>query len=760
MGAGNFLAKAAFVYAVSAFSQSDSAQVAQSILSSFSSSCPSVGSFSRQAVAQANSLVETLRGLRDDPDCKSLSGAISGLNRLEERVNRITSDNVFRAALLLQRSREEILLQISVASDAMERRALQSELLRIEVEIARNTGEAEAQEKFQNYLRQASAAQALVSTTQTLLSQALANQNCLIKYPSLLTGFAQIAGAVASAFAGPGASFALSASVDLIGSLVEYVRVSKINSQIDRVSSGILSTAMQCGMEALSQQYCSATDAFHLVKLKAESVTSSDPDRPVRPPVEEGILYGLHLLEVDTPYFLDWLQRVSAGEDPSNAASADRQTNFNNRENAVKNAKAQGLGVINDRVENYEELTKQLIPSANRISDIRWAFLRTTMSEFLNRTPLNGPLTEIFPAGYIPYFILGFSDGPELRDSNQNYLPIDVFDPDKVPSWTFPVGLKELGDRFEDLLEDAERLIDQERSRIFITDPLGLIVTATQGDITDQSPYASMLELKDFFANRRPAKAIAANPALARLFDNTVIKLSQLIHEIDCVTIDQNDRSCPQPPKGREQTPLTVEEKASLALANIQRIAKLDNGLTLFSERVRWAIRISLNELLLEPGAADLQTRARLLAAEDIIRDIKSASGADDFRLKADIDNALSVSQGTLAGFVDVFGPSLAKTLKTYDDQARQAQEKPDGPNLNSKAALCLKLASAPVWPDDVSKKFCLGTRLKGVYFFGPLAPVVTEELLSKPFEERVCLFRDFSRRSRIYERFSRNPLP
>jgi hypothetical protein len=728
-----------------AFAQSDSAQVAQSILSSFSSTCPSVGSFSRQAVAQANSLVEILRTLRDDPDCKSLSGAISSLNTLSSRVSRITTDPILTEKLRLQKSREEVLFQLSNATDAVEVARLKSSLLFLDIELAKNSGEQQAQNRDRRLSNEADAAQSLVATTQTLLSQALANQKCLMKHPSLLTGFAQIAGAV------------LSASVDLIGSLVEFVRVSKINSQIDQMSSGILSTAMQCGVEAIAQQYCSASDAFNIVRLKADSLTRADQSRPERPPTEEGIMLGLYLLETDAPVFLDWLQRVAAGEDATNPAAASRQSTLFSREFAIKSSRAQGLGVINDRAESYALLTRGVVPAARRSDDPRWPYLRTTIRQILERVSFEGPLAEIYAAGYVPYYLLGIDDSEAIRDPNKNYIPIESFDPDSVPSWNFPQSLGEVADRFKSLIDRAQVLVDQERSRILITDPLSVIVDGTQEDITGHSPRNAIEHIRSFLTDRKPQKQVLKNPAVAQLYTETAQRLSALLREIDCVTQPQNIADCPADPPGRD--PLTLDEKASRALSAIQRIAKLDNGLSLFSERIRWAVRVSLNELLLEPDAKDVQATARLLAADDVIREITGSAGSTDLLLiERDIVKSQSVTQGVLEGFVDVFGVSLKSVIKTYDAQAKSAQEKPDGRNQSSKAELCLKIASAPLWPTQVPRSWCVGTQIKSTYFYGPTAPVINEELLAKPFEERVCMFRDFSRRSRIYERFARNP--
>jgi len=107
-----------------------------------------------------------------------------------------------------------------------------------------------------------------------------------------------------------------------------------------------------------------------------------------------------------------------------------------------------------------------------------------------------------------------------------------------------------------------------------------------------------------------------------------------------------------------------------------------------------------------------------------------------------------------MSSFVSVFEDSLSRVLKQYGEQARVAQETHLGVNLSSRAELCLKLASAPEWPSGVSKKLCLGSQLKSVFENGPMAPVITENLIGRPFAERACLFRDFSRQNRIYERF------
>jgi hypothetical protein len=65
---------------------------------------------------------------------------------------------------------------------------------------------------------------------------------------------------------------------------------------------------------------------------------------------------------------------------------------------------------------------------------------------------------------------------------------------------------------------------------------------------------------------------------------------------------------------------------------------------------------------------------------------------------------------------------------------------------------MCLKLLSVPVWPEKVPVDLCLGKQLSSVFQEGPSSVKVTQELIRGRHQERVCSFRNYQRKNRMFQ--------
>ncbi len=703
----------------------------EQLLNYFSASCPTQGEWTRAAINQASQLISTLQSVQNDPACQSLAGAVSQLGLLSQRIAALENDFNQRQLFGLKKEQETLLLQLSNTNDPVEISIIESQLRALQVDIATLEGYQDFNEDYA-YRDRSSALSNLVLNTNVILNQALANQNCLIKNPSLLSGLASLAGSVYAPLATSGISLAISAGVELLGSIIEWARKNEIAKEIDRIAEGIAASAYQCVLESLSNQWCSAQDALHVIDLKTRARNVSDP-----------LWIGVRLLDRELPNFLEWLELVRSGADPTNPYEAERQNSVFRREASIKTTRAAALGTINE---------SKILFAGSETSLQKWVIERSAIQDIVGQiyygNPYGNPMTDVYDTSYAPYYLVGLQKNEVPQDLNNGIIkPFSQFDPfTEWPGGGFTPELDNVIKRFELWVAEGQKKLDAERDAAFFPDVLQVFddaVTAkTFGYQKGLSPMTSIERLIQFLLNQMPDKL--APPTHQRIYEDTIQRLKNILEQIQ---VSENP---------------STEEELKMALQAIYREMQLDHGTSLIYGRLNRSIRISLSELVLS-GTGDLsqQQAAQFLAADDIVNELQRHSPRGNLSMiRMDIFNSQRITENTLDRVFSAFGKEIRIILEKISEKATKEK------NLNGKytigrAQFCFSLMAIPSWAHSndrnakTTRALCLGSQIPSLFIDAPSSAILNRSFLEEPYEKRTCELRNFFRREKIYQDYA-----
>ena len=715
--------------------RADASQEAEQMLKFFSASCPSQGQWTQTALNYANNLVETIKTLQNDPDCKSFSGSLAQLQSLSTVFRQISQDQDQKSLMALKKQQEEVLLLLGATSDSTQSTQLSSELQTLNLQIAEAQSNAFSNADYRSTEAQGLALTQLVSGTDILLKQAAQNATCIQKTPGILPAIAGLTGSVQSALMTSGYSMVVGAGADLINGVVEGIRKTRIGRKINRMSSAITASAFQCVLESLSDQWCSSQDALDVIRLKGKSIIHSTSQSPL----EEGI----DLLNEDYETFLDWLDTLRAGTDPANEATAARQAEVLDRDKQVRVARLNGLGVIAENSPIFQ---------STQGDELRWRVeqqvIQTIVEYFINSggPGKSSPLSDVFgtnPRELSPWFLIGISDANIPRDPNTGgRRSLSSFAWKDIPGLVGDVNFKpDLGFVQKNMLSWvglAKDRVNTELSLILNLDPLKLMVDAATPTLNGESPYESLKKLIQFMKSQTPRNS--SYGSFKGIYADTISRLEVVQSSIEKVL------------QGSPDT--TDAVMAAETITNIYKVAVLDNGVGFLGDRLKWAIRLSLNALVTSgtSGISNAEAAA-LLASNDIVRELQRFSPEADLNSMArDIQNSQVVLESTLQSFADQFGSGMAQALYDYQYRAGNQGQDPSGTSNLAMSELCLKLLAVPVWPSAISQGLCMGKSLSSVFQDGPTSVVINSEVIQSSFQKRVCSFRDYERKNRMYQ--------
>jgi hypothetical protein len=432
------------------------------------------------------------------------------------------------------------------------------------------------------------------------------------------------------------------------------------------------------------------------------------------------------LLDRELPMVLAWIDRVRSGIDPTTLGAADAQARALEREKIVRSARVTGLG----RVAEAQTLMESIAPGVSA----------------------GNPMTEVINPGYAPYYLLGLKRKDVPKNSYGETLYFDSFDPFTY-QWPLPSPFRSdaatVRARLVAWVGLAQNLVNREQQRAMNPDIQQLFNDAATQSLTGQSPYTSLIRISEFLLKQTPKSFVIGS--YRTLYGDTISRLLQIAAEVRGA-LEITNKDDPSPRR------LTEEELAKLreSLSKIHRTADLDFGSVVLSNRVERAIRVALNEALLDNSSPiELSTRVRLLASNDVMDELARVSGTTDLQtLERDLENSQLAIEKTLRGFGEVFGRSLSQILMELKKDGADVPLPAVTRAGKSAAELCLKVAGITPWPKDLPFELCDGRKLQSVFKGGPASLEVNRNLISRPIEVRACAYRDWLRANRIRQSF------
>ncbi len=695
------------------------------LLSYFSANCRTQGEWTRSALADSTALIQTLRTLSQDPDCRSVSGAIAQLELLTQQLSNLEKINSTKVQIAeINSSEQELMIQLSNTTNPTVQSEINSQLRSLQLKRAGLVGRDQAQNDLVGPDK-AQLMQGVIQVANTTFSQLVGNQKCIGKNASVLntaTGIISAIGATA-AVVNPALGLGVSAGATFLGETIEGIRQLGYTRSIRKLSdNSIAFEAYKCALETMSERWCQMKDAEKFLLFKA-SRRQADIEKT-------DLSTAVRLNDREIPVLLEWLNKIRSGVTPTTTADASRQSVSFQREALVRSLEAEGVGLIEQNRAIYNSYTNL---------DDRWIFLRGLTNTLIpaTATAVKNPMYDIFAVGYSPYFMLGLADDQSIRNTNGDYIPF--------LAWQKPIGFHPTIDlvkqKYLEWINLARNRVNQELNQVLQPDALQTLSSAF--DRTDNrlkiSPMDSLKAIITFLKQNPPA---ASQPAFRKVHESTLKKLEE-IYQITQYAVMTDINSTSVDENGVERLPVEA----------IYEIAQLKYGTVVIQSRLDMIVRLSLIELLANSSSTDQTVVAQLLAAERFSEALAKMSGTDNLAvIRADINRAQPITISNLNSFINVFGKNINKILKRLQKEELESTGTIAASKRYARTEMCYLLLSVPNLKDQVEVKLCEGVQLRAVLPGGPAAKPITSQMFQVDLNDRACTYRDFFRSSKIYE--------
>ncbi len=694
----------------------------QQLLSYFQANCRGQGEWTRAALADSTALLETLRGIQDDPDCRTVGGSIAGLGLVNQQLQNLQNISGVQEQIAAYDSQEqELLVQLSLASTPAVQDEINAQLREIQLNRAGLLGRERAQQELATPAK-AELMMGLLQLANTTYGQLAANQRCLTKNPGVLNAATAVMSSVGAAatFVNPALGLGLTAASSLLGSTVEGFR-QRSNAVMLRgiADNSIAQEGFKCALETMNDRWCRMRDAESFLRFKAE--------QRQRRPLDQGLASAIRLNDRDIPVLMDWLNRIRGGVVPDNTGAANRQATVFQREFMVRTFEGYGLSIIAQNRSIY----------GNTPDDERWNFIKTIITRIVpslsSPESPSHPMLDVKTYAYAPYYLMGFGENdPRIRLSDAEGGGFKPFDSFAQPN-NFPLpDLDSVKGKFESWIRQARERVNSELMEVLQPDALQTLSSAY--DRTNNSQRVSAMDalvaISTFLEAHPPSDV---DRAFSRIYADTIASLRE-IHRIteDAVLVSRQDAT---------------------AVRQIYVLAQLQFGTVVLQTRLDMIVRLSLIELLRVSPPEDQVLVAQILAAERFTDMLTRMSGTDNLaQIRQDIQRAQPITISNLNSFVRVFGPNLNRILLRLRNEENRADATVARAKRNARTELCFLLLGVPDARFHVAPGYCEGLRLEPLVEGAPASLTITRRTFARDFEERACVYRDYFRANRIFE--------
>ncbi len=722
----------------------------QNVLETFSRDCTFANGPSSEAIDLVKSLSQTLKSI-NDPNCNSALGAVAALEaaRVEAEgylagiPNDLVND-VDKNSRRLQRKKEEIVSLMSTTTDPAEMTLLRNELITTQLELAQASSERDSREQIEATYRRARSLRTLVLGTNAAIDQMLNNRECWLKKPGVLQNVAGIGSAIgySVAMSSPNTEigFLVSAGMQIVSRTIDFFIKLAREEDVDQFQVSIQPLAMTCALQKMNRIYCEAQDT-----VKAIDTVGPNLHKPTKDPIWSGV----RILERDIPRAISWIEKLRAGGNPNSQVDARSRLEFQQKEALLDNSVLILNGV-------FEEMGS-LLSGTNDLED-KFKVLKDIISGVVAPLcpPMYGPSTspsvgnpmcDINDYYQAVYFLLGVTPEQmaQIQANNRGALPAFTGGGGLSLSMLRAVGveptyqLSPIRDRFTNWHDRAKQRFTIVKNRVIGTD-LQLIfdegITGSRYmEERSETPLGSFRIIYNFIEK---TKSDATSAGELDLRKNTLESLQIIISAMEKVA--------------------NQEEQLDSARTLITKAANLVQGSSFLRSRIDRLVKRQLQILVEDRNYIPDDVTLRLLAANDYISVLQGLFSNSSL---AEIKGKALAAQGTiqraLPGFLNLFQPSIKESMT----QLSQSQDQFRDSNQASKflkTSLCFYLLQSPRWNDRLNMQSCIG--LQEISPIGIETPKFAKALFNKPYEERSCLYNNYIRKNRVYEKRNVQPSP
>lgn len=729
------------------------AQVAGSIINSFSGSCSASGSWAQSARADTQALIQIFEELKNKDQCKDLSAILQQMSQTAASIH-----NAYGSPAYLQyRQKEEELQELTLALSTATDPQLQQVLSTAIVERQRDLAVARAAKTIE---REGFSNIGPTDQYSVTTGQIASNFNNLFNYRGQLSQcLEQSPGAVMSLFsnlasvAGSFVSPALGSNLNVLSSMLTqflgYLSVAKIDSAIWDLYDSQMPLATTCGLESMTNFYCQAEDAAEIVMTQANSY-----DDPNKEP--DNFWKGIDLIARHLPVLNNWLLQVKSGIVPQDDNDAKRVNSIIEKRNSLETTKNEVLGKLNRAmrlIERTDDVFVQKNALVNTIAELakNLSGSGNEFSGFSKETGAN-PFRELEKNQYkyACYLAVGI---------NGECIAIpDAFAGKTLETFIGEIDNKTkisintvINDHWPLILDQVTKNVLNEFNDIIFIDPSAIISEAHEDSPLNLSPREALVSFKTYLEDLKQRSLKRGKNFRVKNIDETIVLLTKGLEVIDDVDVDVDDSRFENNP-----------------LIDLYNIFHLNNGIQFISDRASRFVDYDLNDRL-EDGELPRNIADIIRSSNQEILKRLTASGVTSLNpVKRDLDIARGQARSNFQVFRKFMLEKLDKVVISENKKSIEIGESlADGPNRiygQNIAHLCLLIYSTgDTWPSKASEQICKQSVFFSVYpdrdgtrkiEIGKL-PAVLEKWNAKPLVKnklRICSYYNFLRSERLFE--------
>lgn len=630
-------------------------------------SCASQGSWTEQALANTQSLIDVINQLKANPACKvfvdesGVSGSATGLVNLlsNETINSRSGHKLqtlprdisaLHNYLSTDRSsNKESLLNLLVGKtiEQVSMGGVMSPEVAVGLEIGQSLKD-----------RLGLAAEVGVKHLNRLIMAMPDLDECLVGQPDLASRFllatVNTTAALASSDTGP-----VALVTDAIANLLNQIQKRKFTKSLRDLHRVELWNSISCLIESTTQTYCVANEAKQVLNYnlkndwkKVNSQTESTP------------LEGYFLLSRESYIISKWLGEVLIGVDPKWETDAqlknlalDSNTSFQKQTNQLRAIYAQGVFNMNNQPGTFQK--------QNFVFKMLQRVVNLIQNDFDGTTNF---FTMSKNARLLPFYLIGISEIPDRvsgKGQNGGYpLEWDQYMQTNGPKGTYikefenPEELAEvIGVNLRKLIQDATDAAAIHFMKNYIVDHQNLISSASTAVSPNLTVYDSLKNIAVYLKKVRTRTVnVGGDKMLLPLVEDTLSKVSDVIAEFDRIR-DLKSTDLKVRDEEMRKTLETVFLKFNMLLQRqgflmnrMQNIVLYDFGL-----RTRSGEKMS-----------PFQKELLVLAGKDLYERYNQMVSLNPSASALDLDNALTVNDQNLLALESFFRDNMHPMLQFF----------------------------------------------------------------------------------------------
>jgi len=711
------------------------------LIGAFGAQCRSIDQYTMQALSQSTALMNIVESMKNDTSCDSIRTALMNSQNAGQQVASLLAPKVASdTSAETDRQLGQLLAAYQAETDTTLKSDMATNLASLQVQSIMLKGGAESQRRQLLY----SGMGQLATYNDNLFSALNAGTECLQKRPGLVLQIAAQALSMSSNFVSMPLSPAVLGAGLIIDHLVTYLKNYKFQKVLTHINNARIGIAVGCAMESIASTYCEARDAENLISSY----------RPIKgtDPLATADWAGYRILNRDMGQFTSWVERIAAGSPATNTAQTD--------------AKSQG-----DLLDAGLRIAKQRLPSVVQTGKVKLANLTSTdptQLKALQIIVLRGVIKDLISGisafvlssnssyssssssgliSFSPFYNLFLFDlvcGPQtyLYEGTLVAQPAALIQQgscSKTYLDTEVPAIKDIEARVKNLLVQASASVASEVRLYRENDPFDVLAKSELEGPALGSAQTIIQRMLDYLNGLEGQYPNLIPPDTHDMIEDTKTRLGNSSVKLAKVGLQEG---------GKQDLVAAIRDQ----LAPEQDEFYIANR---FRDVVNWELSQKVKNGTLESVISNIIQ----LSTSDQVGALDTTGSVDlDHMQQTDIPTAQSLTIGNLESVDAIFGG----TLNDHFESLEKEFKKLNAASLSrSITLLCMQ---ATVLPDGLKSKMALARYCQGRKMVsnitaprsqarlanGPPIELSFDDVMSKPFDERVCKYYDFQRKSRL----------